>query len=158
MNHARYHRYIAIIITGLLVGCSDPERQVDSNGDDHYQVNQLCGTKPNCASTLDGRKEHHLAPFQLSDKGVANWPLIQRIALTLPGAALASEEPEYFRIECTSTFFRFVDDFEVKRDGNSLTVRSESRVGYSDFGVNRQRAARFRQQLSDAGYLTNGGE
>ncbi|MGF1726672.1 DUF1499 domain-containing protein [Photobacterium nomapromontoriensis] len=153
MTHTHYQHYIAIIITGLLVGCSDPDRQADSKGADHYLINQPCKTKPNCVSTLDNRAEHLLTPFQLSEQGIANWPLIQNVALQLPGAKLASTQPDYFRIECTSSFFRFVDDFEVKREGDSLTVRSESRVGYSDFGVNRQRAEAFRQQLSDAGYL-----
>ena len=42
---------------------------------------------------------------------------------------------------------RFVDDLELRIDGNVLLVRSESRIGYSDFGVNRKRAEQLRKQL-----------
>jgi uncharacterized protein (DUF1499 family) len=45
---------------------------------------------------------------------------------------------------------RFVDDLELKIAGDQLIVRSESRVGYSDFGVNRKRADQLRQKLTQA--------
>lgn len=69
------------------------------------------------------------------------------------GASLAKRTEDYLHIECTSTVFRFVDDFEVQRQSGQLTVRSESRTGYSDFGVNRERAEQFRALLNEAGYL-----
>ncbi|CAE6877883.1 hypothetical protein ACOMICROBIO_GDFFDHBD_00028 [Vibrio sp. B1REV9] len=45
---------------------------------------------------------------------------------------------------------RFVDDLELKIEDNQLIVRSESRVGYSDFGVNRKRADQLRLLLTNA--------
>ena len=46
----------------------------------------------------------------------------------------------------TSRLFRFVDDFALRVDGSAglLHIRSASRVGYGDFGVNRRRVERFR--------------
>lgn len=66
---------------------------------------------------------------------------------------MVEDKPDYIRIECTSRVFKFVDDFEVQRDGNQLIVRSASRVGYYDFGVNRDRADQFRELLKAQGYL-----
>ncbi len=50
-------------------------------------------------------------------------------------------EKLYLHVEFTSAFFRFVDDVEFLLDDEKklIHVRSASRVGNSDFGVNRKR-------------------
>ena len=107
-----------------------------------------CGNKPNCVSTQDLREEHYLEPFQLTES--ATLDAIEQAALNLPGAKTAVKEGDYLRIECTSKIMRFVDDLELKISEDKLIVRSESRIGYSDFGVNRKRAEQLRQELSAA--------
>ncbi|CAH1543006.1 conserved exported hypothetical protein [Vibrio jasicida] len=107
-----------------------------------------CGDKPNCVSTQDTREEYSLTPFTLTDS--ANIDAIEQIALELPGAKTAVKEGNYIRVECTSKIMRFVDDLELKVEGDQLIVRSESRVGYSDFGVNRKRAEQLRSLLANA--------
>ncbi|PSU32145.1 DUF1499 domain-containing protein [Photobacterium lutimaris] len=136
----------------LLTGCGSPDSASHSGT---AKVNQPCGGKPNCVSTLDSREEHNLAPFILSSEGIEQWQHIEEMALSLPGASLATKTDHYFRVECTSKVFQFVDDFEVKKQANQLVVRSESRIGYSDFGVNRNRADSFRAMLEKAGYLSH---
>ncbi|MDW1971791.1 DUF1499 domain-containing protein [Vibrio sp. 945] len=107
-----------------------------------------CGDKPNCVSTQDTREKYNLTPFILVDS--ANIDAIEQVALELPGAKTAVKERNYLRIECTSKIMRFVDDLELKIAGDQLIVRSESRVGYSDFGVNRKRADQLREKLTQA--------
>lgn len=107
-----------------------------------------CGDKPNCVSTQDTRAEYNLTPFTLTDS--SNIDAIEQIALELPGAKTAVKEGNYIRVECTSKIMRFVDDLELKVEGDQLIVRSESRVGYSDFGVNRKRAEQLRSLLMNA--------
>ncbi|MED5505714.1 MAG: DUF1499 domain-containing protein, partial [Pseudomonadota bacterium] len=107
-----------------------------------------CGDKPNCVSTQDTRKEYNLTPFTLTES--TNIDSIEQVALELPGAKTAVKEDNYLRIECTSKIMRFVDDLELKIEGDQLIVRSESRVGYSDFGVNRKRAEQLRSLLANA--------
>ena len=104
-----------------------------------------CGDKPNCVSTIDDREKHSIAPFNLV--GETSIDAIEEIALSLSGAKTAVKEGQYLRIECTSKIMRFVDDLEIKIEGDQLIVRSESRVGYSDFGVNRKRAEQLRTLL-----------
>ncbi|GAL10618.1 hypothetical protein JCM19233_1595 [Vibrio astriarenae] len=110
-----------------------------------------CGDKPNCVSTIDNREKHSIAPYTL--KADTTIDDIESIALTLAGAKAAEKEGNYLRIECTSKIMRFVDDLELKIEGNNLVVRSESRTGYSDFGVNRKRADELRSKLKDADLL-----
>ena len=107
-----------------------------------------CGDKPNCVSTQDTRKEYNLTPFTLTES--TNIDSIEQVALELPGAKTAVKEDNNLRIECTSKIMRFVDDLELKIEGDQLIVRSESRVGYSDFGVNRKRAEQLRSLLANA--------
>lgn len=110
-----------------------------------------CGNKPNCVSTQDSREEHYLEPFLLTES--ATLDAIEQAALKLPGAKTAVKEGDYLRIECTSKIMHFVDDLELKISDDKLIVRSESRIGYSDFGVNRKRAKQLRTELSDAGLI-----
>ncbi|CAE6927583.1 hypothetical protein ACOMICROBIO_NCLOACGD_03162 [Vibrio sp. B1ASS3] len=107
-----------------------------------------CGDKPNCVSTQDTREEYNLTPFTLTES--TNIDVIEQVTLELPGAKTAVKEGNYLRIECTSKIMRFVDDLELKIEGDQLIVRSESRVGYSDFGVNRKRAEQLRSLLANA--------
>ncbi|KAB0463259.1 DUF1499 domain-containing protein [Vibrio kanaloae] len=110
-----------------------------------------CGDKPNCVSTQDDREQHALAAFELSDS--ANLDAIEQVALTLPGSKTANRTENYLRIECTSRIMRFVDDLELRVTGGKLIVRSESRTGYSDFGVNRKRAEQLRTSLKSEGLI-----
>ncbi len=110
-----------------------------------------CGNKPNCVSTQETREKFTVAPFILRP-GVTI-EQIERIALTLPGAEVVEKTNDYLRIECTTRVLRFVDDLELKLEHDQLKVRSESRVGYSDFGVNRRRVETLRQKMNDAGLL-----
>ncbi|MGR5146768.1 DUF1499 domain-containing protein [Photobacterium alginatilyticum] len=134
----------------VLAGCSNADNEALVFSDRSLES---CGEKPNCVSTIDSRPDFYLSAFRLNQQGINNWEAIQKIALSLPGASLGQQNEHYIRVECRSKFFGFVDDFEVRLDGGKLIVRSESRTGYSDFGVNRERADLFRSRLADAKYL-----
>ncbi len=56
---------------------------------------------------------------------------------------------DYLHAECSSAVFGFVDDLELHlRPAEKLiAVRSASRVGHSDFGVNRKRVEQLRSLL-----------
>lgn len=59
----------------------------------------------------------------------------------------------YLRVEYTSKIFKFVDDLEFKvgSDG-TVSVRSSSRVGESDLGVNTKRVEYFEAALKEKGW------
>ncbi|KJY75431.1 hypothetical protein TW78_05700 [Vibrio coralliilyticus] len=134
----------ALLITSmmLLSACSQGVQTMTD------RTSSPCGDKPNCVSTQDEREKHQLAPFTLTSH--ASIDAIENAALQLPGAKTAVKEEGYLRIECTSKIMRFVDDLELRIEGNTLLVRSESRTGYSDFGVNRKRAEQLRALLRSA--------
>jgi uncharacterized protein (DUF1499 family) len=66
------------------------------------------------------------------------------------GGKIQEERDGYLWAMFTSRVFRFVDDVEfrmVPTDG-LIHVRSGSRVGYSDLGVNRRRVEKLRARFN----------
>ena len=63
-----------------------------------------------------------------------------------PRITIVREEEGYMHAEARSLLFRFVDDVEFLLDADNrlIHVRSASRTGYSDLGVNRRRVERIR--------------
>lgn len=112
-----------------------------------------CPDAPNCVHTGDGHPPDVL-PFRLSPEWVDRpveevWSAVESAVGSLPGTEVMARTDDYLHAEATSRFFRFVDDLEVYRAAGSseLVVRSESRVGRSDMGVNMTRVERLREAL-----------
>lgn len=74
-------------------------------------------------------------------------------AKAMPGWKLVASDPASGRIEAndTSRWFRFVDDVVIRvmpeGAGSRIDVRSESRQGRSDFGVNAKRVRAYLAEL-----------
>jgi len=66
-------------------------------------------------------------------------------------ARIITMKDHYIHAEFTSAFFRFVDDVEFYFDSEAkiIQMRSASRIGYSDFGVNRQRMEKVRSLFNN---------
>jgi uncharacterized protein (DUF1499 family) len=75
--------------------------------------------------------------------------------MELPRTRIVKETEDYLHAECRSALFRFVDDLELQlRPSESIiAVRSASRLGYSDLGVNRRRVEGLRESLTRLGVL-----
>lgn len=97
------------------------------------------GPRPNWVASTAPRSDvlHFLAPRPVSDNPLA------RLAAALPeqGLTVVDATERYLHATATSSRFGFVDDVELLYDpaAGVLHARSASRVGYSDFGVNRRR-------------------
>nr|WP_240474063.1 DUF1499 domain-containing protein [Salinivibrio socompensis] len=107
-----------------------------------------CGDSPNCVSTADTRKKFQLAPLYIANDSVTFSTIVAHIA-AMPRAEVVTSQDNYAHLRFTTKVLRFVDDVEVSLAGNQLALRSASRIGYYDFGANRQRAEAIRQRLTD---------
>ncbi len=107
-----------------------------------------CPNKPNCVSSLAPDQDHRVAPFALS--GEQGWAALRDAVAAMPRAEIVDERPGYLHAECKSRLFRFVDDLELLRSeaGDRVDVRSASRTGYGDMGVNRARVEALREALA----------
>ena len=107
-----------------------------------------CPAKPNCVSSqATGRCS--VAPLTLTGPAGLAMARLQRIVSSLPRTRVVEVSNGYFRAEVSSRIFGFVDDIEFYVDEPSalIHVRSASRVGYSDFGVNRARVEIIRSRF-----------
>ena len=77
---------------------------------------------------------------------------LSKIIRSMNGARIISNRENYLYAEFKTSFFGFIDDveFHVNESANCIEVRSASRLGYSDLGLNRSRVESIRER-----YLAN---
>ena len=90
-----------------------------------------------------------IAPFKFSGEGRAAIDRIWRIVESTPGARVVREEPTYLYAQFRTRWLKFVDDVEFFADeaAKVVHVRSASRIGRGDLGVNRARIEAIRAQF-----------
>ncbi|HET8704960.1 MAG TPA: DUF1499 domain-containing protein [Pseudomonadales bacterium] len=104
-----------------------------------------CPSSPNCVSTSEVNS-HGVPAFKLVMPPEQAINAIANELRKQSRVTIAVQEPRYLHAEYRSAVFRFVDDVEFyAQDDGNLAVRSASRLGYSDFGVNRSRVEDLRE-------------
>ena len=94
-----------------------------------------------------------IAPLALTGEGKADGAAtlarIQAIVRGMPGATVVKTEPGYLYATFNTRLLKYTDDVEFWFDAASqvVQVRSASRLGRKDFGVNRARVEAIRAQL-----------
>lgn len=108
-----------------------------------------CPSTPNCVSSDAADETHHVKPYRLTAEPAEAWKTLKKIVAALPRTTIRTATQDYLRAEVRTRIFRFVDDieFELRADENFIAVRSASRIGYSDLGVNRKRVEKIRELL-----------
>lgn len=114
----------------------------------HNDLLTECPSTPNCVNSFSSDSTHAIAPLKSSDIEKAFVDLKQVIA-SQPRTKIIESTENYLYAEFTSKLMGFVDDVEFYLDkaSNAIQVRSASRLGESDLGVNRQRIESIRTQL-----------
>lgn len=111
---------------------------------------QPCPASPNCVLSQEPDEKHRIAPLTYKGNPETVFPRFRDLVKTMAGATLVAEEEGYLRFEFKTRIFRFVDDVEfLFQEGNLIHVRSASRIGYSDLGVNRKRIEKIRKMLDE---------
>ena len=74
---------------------------------------------------------------------------IKSIIENTPRTKIVDLDDDYLHAEATSKWMKYVNDLEVSflSESNSLIIRSESRVGESDLGVNKKRVDLIKSQV-----------
>lgn len=108
-----------------------------------------CPDSPNCVSSQSTDKEHFIQPISYATNADEALLEIKTIILALPRTRLVSENNQSLHFEFKSRFLKFVDDVDIIiNDANKvMDIRSASRTGYSDFGVNRKRVEIIRKNF-----------
>jgi uncharacterized protein (DUF1499 family) len=109
-----------------------------------------CTSNPNCVSSLASADSHqYIKAFTFSNKPEDDLKTLKFVLESVPGIGAISQQNNYLHAECRSRLFGFVDDLEFYWDENDQLchVRSASRLGYYDFGVNRKRVENIRAEF-----------
>ena len=98
---------------------------------------------------------HSVAAFQIAGDVVDGWSKIREAVQATTRTDVVTYSDRYLHAESTSLWMRFVDDLELLLDPATgrVDVRSASRVGYGDMGVNAARVEALRTQLIESGVL-----
>ncbi len=89
-----------------------------------------------------GGRRHGIAPLPLGGRPAeVVWQAVKAAVAALPRHEIVTETESYLHVDCRSAIFGFADDLELnlRPDDGVIAVRSASRLGYSDLGVNRRR-------------------
>ena len=107
-----------------------------------------CPDKPNCICTeFVADASHYIDPIGFSQSNAAEVLSRLKNSVLEMGGSVQVEADNYVAFTFTSSIFRFVDDLEIRidTDKNMIHLRSASRVGRSDRGVNKKRIEQLKK-------------
>ena len=145
---------VAVIVAARMGALSG--RQPDTLGLRDGKLKPTSRT-PNSVSSQAGLWPNHpqreaaaIAPLALQGDGAATMAKLAQIIEGMEDARIVERRPDYLYAQFTTKLMRFVDDAEFWFDpaADVVQVRSASRVGRKDFGVNRARIEAIRARLA----------
>lgn len=107
-----------------------------------------CPSSPNCVSSQSDDERHKIEPIRFTSTPAEDMARMKKVVQGKERATVVRETPEYFHVEF-GTVLGFVDDVEffVDESQKVIHLRSASRVGYWDLGVNRRRIESIRAEF-----------
>jgi len=128
----------------VLVAYSVASRKQPELGLHNGQLRPCPGT-PNCVCSEYQDESAYVEPLSYTVKAEQAWEKIKRV-ISETGGSVIIEEADYLRVAYETPLLRYIDDVEFRLDRNKqrIHVRSASRVGSSDLGVNRKRVEKIR--------------
>lgn len=141
---------------------------------DEYIGLKPCGAAPNCFCSTDEKEddpEHNIPAFtwpKSLDKVQAFQELENTVKAYKPGQGnidgggfqIFKSEPGYLYAQFESLKNGYIDDVEFAyidgKGDNAVQVRSSSRIGYLDFGVNAKRINYIAKALRSNGWTAAG--
>ena len=109
-----------------------------------------CPSRPSCVSSVAEDAEHQIRPLSYQGQVSVVVTQLRGLLEKMPGATAVSRQGNYIHAVFQTPTMKYRDDLEllVHADGR-VDVRSISRFGYRDFGVNRDRIEALRQAFKN---------
>lgn len=133
--------YFGLILTGVFIVLGILSQKGKAKGLIDGRLADVPSSPNAVSSEADTQPEKKVEPLQASLEDVAN-------AILKSGGVITSQTDDYISATYMSKLFKFIDDVEVRSESSTLChIRSASRIGYSDRGVNRRRVEYIRSLL-----------
>jgi uncharacterized protein (DUF1499 family) len=109
-----------------------------------------CPSSPNCVCSQTSDSLHEIPPLSFTSTPEQAFSKLKTVIESLPRTKIIIESEDYLYAEFKSGLMGFVDDVEfyLDRNSNIIHLRSASRLGYGDLGVNRQRIEAIRAKFN----------
>ena len=116
---------------------------------------QDCPESPNCVCSDATDPARWIAPFSIKGDRRVAWQGLCDCVRALPRSRIVRQSDEDLHGEVRSRIFGFVDDleFRLRVQEGVIALRSASRTGHWDLGVNRRRLERLRRTLRSRGLV-----
>ena len=110
-----------------------------------------CPNTPNCVNSQSSDTEHSIEPLTYNSTTAEAMADLKSAIQAMKKTKIITENKNYLYAEFTSAIMGFVDDVEfyLDEDAKLIHVRSASRLGQSDLGVNRKRVETIRTKLKE---------
>ncbi len=110
-----------------------------------------CPTTPNCVSSQSQDAVHQIAPLTYNSTDQEAMAHLKTVLQSFRRAKAIAQTENYIYSEFTIPVVGFVDDVEflLDKDAKAIHVRSASRLGEGDLGVNRRRIETIRTKFMD---------
>ena len=108
-----------------------------------------CPETPNCVSSQEKNSQNSIKPITYEDSLRQAKDRISLVINSMRGTRIITKDDLYLHVEFTTQLLRFIDDVEFYFDESQslIHVRSASRQGYWDLGVNRRRVEFIRSKF-----------
>ena len=135
---------LVIIIGAILIVFSVASRKQPELGLHNGQLSP-CPETPNCVCSEYQVESAFVEPLTYTTTAEQAWVKIKQV-ISETGGSVIIEDADYLRVVYETPLLRYVDDVEFRQDKNlqRIHVRSASRVGGSDLGVNRKRVEKIK--------------
>jgi uncharacterized protein (DUF1499 family) len=107
-----------------------------------------CPSRPSCVSSVATDEVHAIAPLRYHGSPDLAWAGLLTAMGAMPGARIAHQGEHYLHLVFQTPVMHYHDDVELLVTPNGvIDVRSISRFGYRDMGVNRKRVEEIRSRF-----------
>jgi len=108
-----------------------------------------CPSSPNCVLSQASDAKHKIKPIYYAASVEAAKGILNKVIQSMDGTRIITQEKVYWHVEFTTRWLSFIDDVEFYFvDTEALIhLRSASRSGFWDLGVNRKRAEEIRSRF-----------
>jgi uncharacterized protein (DUF1499 family) len=135
------------LIAVLTAGCSGGQAPTNPGLNESRLAH--CPASPNCVSSLASTESQRVEALRYSGDAAQAQSRLLNVLKGMESVRIVHLEEDYIHAEFRSALLGFVDDVEFLFDPpGAIQMRSASRLGYSDFGVNRERVAAIRARFA----------
>ncbi|EDX76283.1 conserved hypothetical protein [Coleofasciculus chthonoplastes PCC 7420] len=110
-----------------------------------------CPETPNCVNSQAQDAQHKIDPLTYKSAPVKAIADLKTVIENMERTKIITESENYLYAEFATKLMGFVDDVEffLDEEANVIHVRSASRLGQSDLGVNRKRVETIRAKFNE---------